>query len=463
MSASILRGDAAFMRQAVISAVRPESLVSARLSCPGRELLLDGLPLDPPAITTGRVMVVGGGKAAAAMAVAVERMLHDRIGANRAVEGLVSVPGGAGDGGEGVDIRVTRPPGVNLPTPEAVEATATMRSMLAALGPADLAIVLVTGGGSALIEEPRAGVSLDDVIAVTRFLSGAGADIRHLNVVRQAVSAVKAGGLARACRSGRLLALVLSDIIGDPLDLIASGPCMPVPPDAHAALEVLRRWSALGVAPAITRLLESNAGMGAPATERSAPGTGEWTTPSGCRVSHVLLGTNATAVSAAAHAAAERGYEVLTRHATPISESANDVGAAMAADAARLLEQSHHDGKPRAMIWGGEATVAVPPNHGRGGRNQQTVLAAIAAWQRSGAEWPRGLLIESFGTDGEDGPTDAAGGCAGADTVSALSGGVDEPLARCDAYPALAGAGGLVVTGPTGTNVADVRIVLVRP
>jgi hydroxypyruvate reductase len=130
------------------------------------------------------------------------------------------------------------------------------------------------------------------------------------------------------------------------------------------------------------------------------------------------------------------------------------------------MEAARRDGRPRALIVGGEATVTVPADHGLGGRNQQTVLAAIDAMQQTGAAWPAGLLIASVGTDGEDGPTDAAGGCADAAVVAEIARrdlDVPRAIARCDAYPLLAAAGGLIRTGPTGTNVADIRIVLARP
>jgi glycerate-2-kinase len=189
-------------------------------------------------------------------------------------------------------------------------------------------------------------------------------------------------------------------------------------------------------------------------------------TPSGCRVSHVLLGRNATAVDAAARTACDLGYDVTVRHAVPTSEAAESVGRRLAAEATELCAAAARDGRPRAVIEGGEAVVTVPPDHGVGGRNQQTVLAAVEAWWCAGEPWPAGLAVASLGTDGEDGPTDAAGGIADDNVVQRLSdAGIDvaRAVARCDAYPVLAAAGGLIRTGPTGTNVADVRIILARP
>jgi hydroxypyruvate reductase len=381
----------------------------------------------------------------------------------------------------GVEVRETRAAAENLPTPAAVAATREMLALLATLGPHDLAVAVVSGGGSALLAAPRAGVSLEEKIALTRLLSAAGAGITELNLVRQAMSDVKGGGLARACAAGRLLVLVLSDVIGDPLEFIASGPCMRLAASAAAAVAVLERFGGTGAAPRLTALLRAEAARadaGKAAAGGSAPGTGteagtgpaaragSWTTPRGCRVEHVLLGTNATAVTAAARAAERLGYEVTARPAASAAqETADEVGRRLFRDGQALARAAAADGRPRAIVEGGEAVVRLPANHGHGGRNQQTAAAALAAGEQAGG-WPAGLLVASLGTDGEDGPTTAAGGFADANVVARVATlGLDAAaaVARCDALPLLEAAGGLIVTGPTGTNVADVRIVLARP
>jgi glycerate-2-kinase len=183
-------------------------------------------------------------------------------------------------------------------------------------------------------------------------------------------------------------------------------------------------------------------------------------------VSHRIVGNNDTAVEAAAAAARSLGYDTFIRHAAPDTPAslnhAEAIGLRLAAEGIELAAQAARDGRPRAIIEGGEATVVIPADHGLGGRNQQTVLAAVSA----AANWPAGLLVASLGTDGEDGPTDAAGAAADAAVAGTLT--ADRPaleraLARCDSLPILERAGGLVRTGPTGTNVADVRIILARP
>jgi len=402
--------DAAAIWTAAINAVDPERLVPHRL------------PLE----TIGRIVVIGAGKAAAGLAAGVEALLGTTGRERSRVTGLVSVPAGCGRILKAIEVRETRPSAANLPTPAVVEATREMLSMLGSLEPDDLAIALITGGGSALLAAPKSGISLDEKIAVTRQLSESGADIATLNAARRRLSLVKGGGLARACTAGNLLVLVLSDVLGNDLDVIASGPCMPPEPTVPP---------------------------------------GQWVTPGGCRVQHLLIGDNATAVAAAVAAARQRGYEIVPAGDTR-ETSAEAVGHRLAADAVAILAEVHRDGRPRALITGGEATVQVPVDHGRGGRNQQTVLAAIDAIERAGTAWPEGLLVASVGTDGEDGPTDAAGAYADDTVVAAIARqqlDLHRALARCDAYPLFAAAGGLIHTGPTGTNVADIRIVLARP
>ena len=434
-----MRDDAEAIWTAAMRAVQPERLVAARLSLEGggRQLCHDRQPLDPPLRLddVDRIMVVGAGKAAAGMAAAMERLLGPEGLARHRVTGLVSVPAGCGRRLAAIEVRETRPAKANLPTPAVVQATREIMTTISQLRSRDLAIALITGGGSALLAAPKEGISLDEKIAVTRRLSESGADIATLNAARRQLSVVKGGGLARACTAGNLLVLVLSDVIGDNLDVIASGPCMPLEPST-------------------------------PPGSWTPPGT--WTTPRGCHVRHVIVGDNGTTVAAAAAAARQRGYTVVQSVADDCQQeaSAEAVGARLATDAVAILAAARRDGRPRALIAGGEATVTVPADHGLGGRNQQTVLAAIDAVNQTGVPWPTGLLIASVGTDGEDGPTDAAGGYADAAVVAEIERldlDVPKALARCDAYPLLAAAGGLIRTGPTGTNVADIRIVLARP
>jgi glycerate 2-kinase len=406
-----LRRDAEAIWSAALRAIAPERLVAGCAPA-----LCDAVA------AAERVVVVGGGKAAAGMAAGIEAVLGPDMLERHDVRGLVSVPEGCGRVLGRIEVRETRPAGANLPTPAVVEATREMLALVGGLGPRDLVIAVITGGGSALVAAPRDGVTLAEKIASTRALSEAGADIATLNAARRELSLVKGGGLARACGAGRLVALVLSDVIGSDLAVIASGPC-------HTPTAV----------------------------------AGAWTTPRGCRVEHAIVGDNTTAVEAAAAAAWSLGYEVAIDTATD-GEPAEAVGRRLALRGLERLAEAARDGRKRAVIAGGEAIVRVPADHGRGGRNQQAALAALADVRARSGAWPQGLLVASIGTDGEDGPTDAAGGLI--DEAVAVS--IDEAaltaaLTRCDAYPLLTKAGGLIRTGPTGTNVADLRIVLAQP
>lgn len=468
-----LREDAAAIGRAALEAVRPELLCVAAgtglaLAGPADRLGHAGADVVPiiDLVAHERIVIVGGGKAAAELAAGVEELFGATRIARHGVTGLVSVPAGRGRRLACVEVRETRPAGANLPTPDVVRASHEMLALVGSLGPRDLAIAVVTGGGSALLAAPPPGVPLDEKIAATRLLSAAGAGIAEINAVRRAASAVKAGGLARACTAGRLVALVISDVIGGGLEVIASGPCAAARPSAAAALEVLARHGVRATA-GVARLvafLQRAAGMEAadPGTPGD-PGAATWRTPQGCMVSQLVLGSNLDAVTAAAAAARRLGYATGVRQAGAANESAEDAGRRLAAEALTLATAAHGDGVPRAVVEGGEATVTLPVGHGVGGRNQQTVLSALAA---VGSAWPAGMLLASIGTDGEDGPTDAAGASADAGIVAAIGRqGLDvaSALARCDAHGLLAAAGGLVRTGPTGTNVADVRLILARP
>ncbi|MFM8634462.1 MAG: glycerate kinase [Planctomycetia bacterium] len=414
-ASALLRDDARAIWMAAIDAVRPDRLVAEHAASHDLLAACDGCK---------RIVVVGAGKAAAGMAAGVEAALGAQRIVRHRVTGLVSVPEGCGRALSAIEVRETRPAGLNLPTPRVVEATLDMLDLVSSLEPGDIVIAVITGGGSALLAAPRPGITLEEKIAVTTRLSESGASIAELNAARRTMSRVKGGGLARACTAGRLIVLVLSDVIGDDLDVIASGPCMP-----------------------------------------SEPGSdGCWRTDTGCHVRHLILGDNATAVTAARDEASRRGYEIIPA-TIPAEAAAEIVGSRLASEGVEAVARAARDGRPRAIIGGGEATVRVPADHGTGGRNQQTVLAAIDTLRRSGSPWPVGLLVASMGTDGEDGPTDAAGALADARLVAEIEArrlDVSSAVARCDAYPFFDAVGGLIRTGQTGTNVADLRLALAR-
>ncbi len=346
-----------------------------------------------------------------------------------------------------ISLHAGRPAGVNEPTAAGVWGSTEILRLVRQLGPDDLGIALISGGGSALLPLPIDGITLDDKLAVTRFLSDAGAPIEELNTVRKQLSQIKGGGLARACGAGRLVALIISDVLGDPLDLIASGPTVEDPSTPADAIEILDRYGApaAGNFERVLAVLRKRKSVAA--------------APPRCRVTNRIIGNNATAVTAAVRAAERLGYTTRSRSATSSEDAAEDVGRELA-DAALAMRAA--DG-PDCLISGGEPTVKLIDSRrrGRGGRNQQLVLAAV---DRLRSKDLAGIVILSGGTDGEDGPTDAAGAVADAQVIAAAESLSLDPadfLARNDAYHWFEPVGGLIKTGPTHTNVCDVRVVLV--
>jgi len=282
---------------------------------------------------------------------------------------------------------------------------------------------------------------------VTRYLSAAGANIEQLNAVRKQLSRIKGGGLARACRAGRLVSLIISDVLGDPLDVIASGPTVEDSSTSQLALEVLDRFDAraAGISPAVFEYLRAKQ-----AAEPPKPT---------CEVTHHIIGNNATAVDAAGREAERLGYSPSMVSAERSEGAADQIGRHLAGMALKM-----RDGPgPDCLVSGGEPVVKLidARERGMGGRNQQLALAALEQLADDGAA---GIVLLAGGTDGEDGPTDAAGALLDASILSAArQQGLDpaDYLARNDAYRFFEPLDALIKTGPTHTNVCDVRVIVV--
>jgi glycerate 2-kinase len=285
-------------------------------------------------------------------------------------------------------------------------------------------------------------------------ISAAGANIEQLNIVRQNVSLVKGGGLARACRAGHLITLVISDVLGDPLDMIASGPTVERNSTAADALHVLEDLGLVGE-PSISaivsylrrRVREESEPQGALEPFQKMP-----------KVTNLIIGNNATAVDGAGIEAERLGYSHAMICATKSEGSAEEVGRHLAGMARAMRDNPG----PNCLISGGEPTVKLVDQgqRGKGGRNQQLALAALA--ELGDAD---GICLLSGGTDGEDGPTDAAGAVVDTEVVRAASKAsldANDYLARNDAYTFFQKCGGLLITGPTQTNVCDLRVVVVQ-
>jgi hydroxypyruvate reductase len=393
----------------------------------------------------GRVLVVGAGKASGAMAAAVEDALGDRV-----TEGLVVVKDGYR-----APTRHIRIVEAGHPVPDArgLAGAQQVRALAEAAGAEDLLLVLISGGGSALMPAPVPPITLGDKRALTRLLLAAGATINQLNAVRKHCSLLKGGQLARAAAPARVHALLLSDVIGDPPDVIASGPTAPDVSTFAEALAILERFDLRARVPAsiVDRLERGARGL--------VPETPKPDDPVFERVTNTVIGNNQVVVEAAAARARELGYapHVLTRS---LEGEAREVAGRLVALARRIRDGAGPVAAPACVIAGGETTVTVR-GRGVGGRCQEFALAAAIA-----LEGLEGVVALAAGTDGTDGPTDAAGAVAdgaSAKRAGALGHDLRARLADNDSNPVLAALGDLVMTGPTNTNLLDLYLLLVAP
>jgi glycerate 2-kinase len=453
-----LRADAIRIWMAGLDAVRSERLVRDALHAEGHELVVrSGInasqqPLRIDLNAVRRIAVVGAGKAGAGMAAALEQILGPALIEQKQLAGWVNVPADCVKKLERIHLHAARPAGVNEPTAEGVAGTAEILRIVESLGPDDLCLALISGGASALMPAPIDGISLADKLSVTQFLSAAAANIVELNTVRKQLSRIKGGGLARACRAGRLVTLVISDILGDPLDLIGSGPTVADSSTPQEALAILEKYSAQngGVSAAVFDVLR----------RKSPDASSVVDSP---RVQNVIIGNNAMAVAAAGKEAERLGYITTTAPAPRPEGHVEPIGCHLADMAVHRCATA---GK-KCLVSGGEGTVKLAPaaERGLGGRNQQTALAALVRLaETSGAEGSADrLVVLSAATDGEDGPTDAAGAFIDREVIEeAKRRGLDAAdfLHRNDAYSFFEPLGALIKTGPTNTNVCDVRVVL---
>lgn len=400
---------------------------------------LEGLDQSP----RGRVLVVGAGKASGAMAAAAEEALGDRV-----ADGVVAVK----DGHLAPTRRVRLlEAGHPVPDRRGAEAARAIRDLASTASADDLVLVLVSGGGSALTPAPAPPITLEEKQSLTRLLLRAGANINQLNAVRKHCSTLKGGQLARAAAPARVQALLLSDVIGDALDVIASGPTAPDASTFAEAMGILARFDIRDqVAPSIVARLQQ--GMQGEIPETPKPGD-----PLFERVGNLVIGNNALVVDAAAAAARELGLvpHVLTRS---LEGEAREVGRRFAAMARDIREGRGPVAPPCCVIAGGETTVTVR-GQGSGGRCQELALAAAIE-----LEGVPGVVVLAAGTDGSDGPTTAAGGVADGRSVRrARTAGVDlsAHLADNSSHAALEALGDLLVTGPTNTNLLDLYLIVV--
>jgi len=376
------------------------------------------------------VVLVAIGKAAWRMAKAA----HDALG-GRVARGVVITKYGHSEGQIGcLEIYEAGHP---VPDESGVAAARRALALVGGLTAEDTVLFLVSGGGSALFELPAEGADLADIADLTRQLLACGAQIAEINTMRKRLSAVKGGRFALACRPARVLSIVLSDVLGDPLDAIASGPAAPDTTTCEEAARIVRAYG-----------LQIPAHI-APLLEKETPKTLD-------HVESVITGSVTALCAAAAQAAKALGYEpaVLT---TTLACEAREAGRRLSAIAREIEAGSAAYRRPCAVIMGGETVVRLR-GRGKGGRNQEIALAAA-----KGIDGMEEVCVFSLGSDGTDGPTDAAGGIVTGETAArarAAGLSIDAALEDNDAYPLLDALDALIMTGPTGTNVNDVSVLL---
>ena len=438
----VLRRDALEILKAAVDSADPGEAVRRSLGVKGDVLSCSGVDYEITGDTG--IYVIGGGKAGEAMARALWDLLGDRIDG-----GCINIVEGSDAPTEIGHIRLN---GASHPVPNqnGVSGVEMMLSLTEELGEGDLVIVLVSGGGSSLMTYPAEDVSLEDVKALTQLLLRSGASINELNAVRKHVSAFKGGQLARRLSPAKVLGLVLSDVVGDPLETIASGPTSPDTTTYGDAVEVLRRYGLWERAPLIVvdRLKRGENGE---INETPKPGD-----PIFDRVNNVIVGSNMTALRAAVAKAEDLGYHS-TIVTSGLTGEAMRAGPYLAGFVREAISSDDLRGKPVAAIFGGETVVNVKGS-GVGGRNQEVALSAAQAI--AGVE----ALIATLATDGVDGPTEAAGALVDGTTLrrsTMLGLDASEHLMENDSYSFFSALGDALITGPTGTNVNDISIALI--
>ena len=424
-----------------VRAVAPDAALMRHVCLEDGQLLVDGQSWKLP--RRGRLLVLGAGKGVAPMGAAVEELLGDRIDTGMLVVKY----------GHGLPLQQIAQVEAAHPVPDAAGAAATRALLELAAGAAadDLVLCLLTGGASALTPAPVSGVTLEDMQQVTELLLRSGATITELNAVRKHLSRFSGGQLARTAAPAGVVSVIVSDVVGDALDVIASGPTAPDVSTFADCMDILARYG-LGSAmpPAVLRHLRQ--GQLHQEAETPKPGDALFR-----HVQNTLVATNRQALDAAAEQARSHGFRPVILTDRMVGE-AREQAALLVTQARQMAAELAADAQPVRLLAGGETTVTLR-GRGRGGRNQEMALAASLALQ----DCPH-ICALFAGTDGTDGPTDAAGGCAWAGNLAIA--GLEQArraLEENDSYAILHHCGALLRTGPTRTNVMDLAILLVWP
>jgi glycerate 2-kinase len=437
-----MRKDALKIFQAAVAAVDPDNAVRSFVKLENDTLKAGGKKYDLR--TYDRIIVVGAGKASAPMAKAVEAVLDDRIN-----EGTVVVKYGHGLPLGKIEIVEAGHP---VPDGNGLAGAKKIAGLLAGCTENDLVISLISGGGSALLPLPPEGISLEDKQKVTDVLLKCGADIHELNTVRKHLSISKGGGLAKAAYPATVINLMLSDVVGDDMDVIASGPFVPDGSTFRDASEIIKKYKIQGVLPdSVKERLKAG-------SEGNIQDTPKQGNPAFELVTNIIIGSNILACTSAKKEASSLGYNSIIL-SSMIQGDTTEIAKAHFAIAKEILLSGNPAKPPACIISGGETTVVVKGS-GLGGRNQEFVLTSSKEIDGMG----KNIIVLSGGTDGTDGPTDAAGGIVDTKTVTrgkAKGLAIESYISNNDSYNYLNQTGDLLLTGPTRTNVMDVRILLV--
>jgi hydroxypyruvate reductase len=436
-----MRQQARKIFNAALRAVDPEEAIFHHLKLADEVLTVGERSF--PLKDYNRILIVGAGKADAPMARAVERLLGQHVS-----DGIILVKDGHGLPLTRIRIHEASHP---VPDERGVSGTEEVLSLVRDADEQDLVICLISGGGSALLAAPAEGISLKDKQEVTQLLLGCGATIHEINALRKHLSRVKGGGLARQAHPATVVSLILSDVIGDDLDVIASGPTVQDSSTFQQAMQILHTYDLWDRIPlSVQKHMEK--GVKGEIEETPKPGDASFQ-----KDSWNLVGTNLQALISARKEAERQGYHTLILSGM-IEGETSEVAKVHAAIAKEAVRSGNPHSPPLCLLSGGETTVTLK-GKGRGGRNQEFALAAALA-----IDGEEHMLVLSGGSDGTDGPTDAAGAIADGRTVSRARAKVLDPvdyLQRNDSYPFFEALDDLLMTGPTRTNVMDVRIMLI--
>ena len=426
--------------ESALNAVNPKQIIKSKLLLKNLTLHVNGYSIDLKKFKN--IYVIGGGKASGSMAEALEQVLGNSI-----TKGLVNVPRSSKNKTDIIKLHEASHP---IPDEAGVEGTRRMLKIAEQAKEDDLIICLISGGGSSLMPLPRGKISIADKKEITNALLKCGATINEINTVRKHISDFKGGWLAKKAYPATILNLILSDVVGDPLDFIASGPTVPDSTTFSDAIKVLKKYRLWSKAPASIRKVLSDGEKGL------IPETPKANDEAFKRVYNVVVGNNRLASLTAQKYLKSEGLNTLLLTST-LEGEARHVGIMLASIVHEVSVSGNPVPKPAGIIAGGETTVTVT-GKGLGGRNQEIALATVR-----NLKGMNGVAVASLSTDGVDGPTDAAGAIADGKTlVRAAKMGLtpEEYLAENDSYHFFSKLGDLIFTGPTGTNVNDVSVIV---